>query len=136
MHHQFGNRTTRREAEVLGTRFSRAAATRADLDGAQTKKLQEVLTEEICAIFERMHATGTAPGQDTDLLNSAVPLRGVDSSNVGAASGRYGRHQDEQRRSHVRTSEQNLDGDEPPELAVPTRILDGLDNRDLNARLE
>jgi hypothetical protein len=54
-------RMSRREAGVLGARHARAAAERAGLDESQRKKLEALLTEEIGAFFERMHASGTAP---------------------------------------------------------------------------
>lgn len=53
---------SRHEAGVLGARFAKGAAERAKLSPDQTKRLEAVLTEEIFAQFERMHASGKGPG--------------------------------------------------------------------------
>jgi hypothetical protein len=56
-------RLSRHEAGVLGARYAKGAAGPANLTGDQTTRLEKVLTDEIAGLFERMHASGTKPGQ-------------------------------------------------------------------------
>src|SRR5688572_11347817 len=50
-------RMSQREAKVLGVSLSNGAAERAGLNDDQTARVRWILTEEIGALFERMHAT-------------------------------------------------------------------------------
>jgi hypothetical protein len=68
-------RQSRHEAGVLGARFAKGSAERAKLGDAQMKRLETLLTEEIMAQFERMHATGRSPGDVTPEELQALEAR-------------------------------------------------------------
>jgi len=56
-------RLSQHEAKVLGASLSKGAAEKAGLNDDQAGRVRSILTEEITALFERMHADGTRPDE-------------------------------------------------------------------------